>query len=103
MGERWTEDPPMARLVCGLLVLTVVAITSPALAVDGVIEINHAAAIAGGVTPGDGPGYPVTISQPGSYRLTGPLSPSSVSAIRITASDVTLDLNEFRVSPAAGA
>ena len=45
--------------------------TVPAFAADGVIEINQARAKAGGVTPGDTPLFPVTISQPGSYRLTG--------------------------------
>ena len=71
------------------------------LAVDGVIEINQAAATADGVTPGDTPGFPVTLSQPGSYRLTGPLSITSIlggTAIAITTSDVALDLNGFRVS-----
>lgn len=45
-----------------------------ALAAEGVIQINQARALAGGVTPGDEPGFPVTISQPGSYRLTGNLT-----------------------------
>ncbi len=69
----------------------------PALAVDGVIEINEARALAGGVTPGDAPGYPVTISQSGSYRLTGNLSQSNPTknVIDIWANDVTLDLNGF--------
>lgn len=70
----------------------------PVVAMDGVIEINQARAAAGGVTPGDGVGFPVTLSQPGSYRLTGPLvSPEFVGAIAITSSAVTLDLNGFRI------
>jgi hypothetical protein len=39
-----------------------------AAAVDGVIEINQAKALAGGVTPGDTAGFPVALSAPGSYR-----------------------------------
>jgi len=60
-------------------------------------EINHAKAIAGGVTPGDAPGYPVTISLAGSYKLMGILSVpnANTSAIVITANHVTLDLNGF--------
>lgn len=66
-------------------------------AVDGVIEINQVRAQAGEVTTGDTPGFPVTISQPGSYRLTGNLTVSDpdLSAVEITAPDVTLDLNGF--------
>lgn len=68
-------------------------------AVDGVVEINGASALAGGVTPGDGPGFPVTISQPGSYRLTSDLTTGSgdVTLIEIIADSVTLDLNGFRL------
>ena len=72
---------------------------SPALAVDGVIEINQAAALAGGITPCDAPGFPVTISQPGSYRLTSNLivPDAATNGIQITANDVTLDLNGFSI------
>jgi hypothetical protein len=72
---------------------------APVLAVDGVIEINQAKAAAGGVTPGDAGGFPVTISVAGSYRLTGSLATSAnnVKAIEITSSNVSLDLNGFRV------
>jgi hypothetical protein len=85
--------------LAGLLAALMTA--SPAGAVDGVIEINNARAFAGGVTPGDTPGYPVTISQPGSYRLTGELrSPTGIGipGIDITSTDVTLDLNGFKIS-----
>jgi hypothetical protein len=84
-------------------VAIVLASAAPAFAVDGVVEINQARAIAGGVTPGDAPGFPVTISQTGSYRLVGNLDvsgvpgPENVTAIEITASFVTLDLNGFSV------
>jgi hypothetical protein len=77
--------------------------------VDGVIEINQASAVAGGVNGSlatDPPGFPVVITAPGSYRLTSSLSaPEFLSAITITANQVTLDLNGFRVStqlPAGG-
>jgi hypothetical protein len=65
----------------------------------GVITIDQAKAEAGGITPGDAPGFPITISQPGSYRLMGHLAVAdmAVTAIRITHPDVTLDLNGFTV------
>lgn len=74
-------------------------INGPALAVDGVIEINQARANAGGVTPGDAPGFPVTISVSGSYRLTSNLnvSDANTDGIRITAETVTIDLNGFAI------
>jgi hypothetical protein len=68
--------------------------------VDGVIEINQAKALAGGVTASDAPGFPVTIDVGGSYRLTGSLTnlDASVDTIRITASLVSLDLNGFIIT-----
>lgn len=68
-------------------------------AVDGVILIDHNKALAGNVTPGDAPGYPVTISRSGSYRLSGNLTvaDADTGGILITAANVTLDLNGFSV------
>ena len=40
---------------------------------DGRIELDPAAAEAGGVTLGDARGYPVTLDRPGSQQLTGDL------------------------------
>ena len=60
--------------------------------------ISHDKALAGSVTPGDAAGYPVTISQPGSYKLMSNLVvPAGSDGIVITASDVSLDLNGFRI------
>jgi parallel beta-helix repeat protein len=94
--------------------LLALVVTGPAHAVDGVIEINQVRAKAGGVTPGDTPLFPVTISQPGSYRLTGNLDVTDASArpggtlaenttaILVTVDDVTIDLNGFMIKgPAA--
>jgi len=72
-----------------------------AAAVDGVILIDQNKALAGNLTPGDGPGFPVTISRSGSYRLAGDLTvpDADTTAIDITtaASDVTIDLNGFSI------
>jgi hypothetical protein len=86
--------PLLSRLAALLLAGAPVG----ALAVDGVVEINQARALAGGVTPGDGPGFPVSITQPGSYRLTGGLSGAEGQpVIWIAADDVTLDLGGFEI------
>ncbi len=60
---------------CAALVAAL-GIAPQALAVDGVIEINHAAAVAGGITSADAPGYPVTLVAGASYRLTSDLRTS---------------------------
>ncbi len=67
-----------------------------ALAGDGVIEINQAKALAGGVNACDTPGFPVTICDKGSYRLTSDLVRTGSAfpdiLVAITVPDVTLDL-----------
>ncbi|MDN3921245.1 hypothetical protein [Roseateles violae] len=46
-----------------------------------------------------GPSFPITINQPGSYKLAGNLVvPAGLNGIVITASDVSLDLNGFSVT-----
>ncbi len=78
-------------------------------AVDGVIEINQARVNAGGITPNDTPGFPVTIdfapasfSSSTSFRLTGSLSVGCGSdlnknAIEINWPGITVDLNGFSI------
>src|SRR3954463_6674651 len=69
-------------------------------AANYIVLIDQNRAIAGNVTPGDDPGFPVTISKPGSYRLAGNLTVpgADTSAIVITADAVTLDLNGFSIA-----
>src|SRR5262249_22472005 len=66
---------------------------------DGLTLIDQKAVMAGKVTAGDAPGFPVTISQPGSYRLSGNLvvPDPGTTAVEITADNVTLDLNGFAI------
>ena len=77
------------------------ALAGPIYAVDGVVLINQSAALAGNVTPGDTPGFPVTISVSGSYRLSSNLIVSDPNAntdgIDISADNVTIDLNGFSI------
>lgn len=87
--------------VIALLVFSLVA--AMAEAGEGVIEINQALALEGGVTPSDAPGFPVTLDTPGSYALSGNLTVSSdVGAVEITANNVALDLAGFSVRGSAG-
>jgi hypothetical protein len=87
--------------------LAVIALTLglplTALAVDGVVLIDQNKAMAGNITPGDAPGFPVSITQSGSYRLDGNLTvPAGTNGIEILASNVFLDLNGFTISCGGG-
>jgi len=67
-------------------------------AADSPIVITQTKAAAGGVTPGDTAGFPVTISQPGSYVLGSHLlPPSNKNGILVTADFVDIDMNGFRL------
>jgi hypothetical protein len=96
-SANWRFD----RVVPLLLLLLIFGWSSAASAVDGVIEINQAKALVGGVTATDTAGYPVTIDASGSYRLTGDLvvPDENTTAIRVesTADDVAIDLNGFSI------
>lgn len=78
-------------------------LTTPLAATDGTILINQAKALAGNVTPGDAAGFPVTITRPGSYRLSSNLtvpnadSDAIVLALDTFGANVTLDLNGFAI------
>ncbi len=66
---------------------------------DGLLEISQACAEQTGCFPGDAPGLPVTISQAGSYQLTGDLMVPDLSTdgIQISVSFVQIDLSGFSV------
>jgi hypothetical protein len=80
-----------------LVAAAVLGAAMRASAIDGVVLIDQNKALAGAVTPGDAPGFPVTLSVPGSYKLAGNLvvPNENTTAIAITADNVTLDLNGF--------
>lgn len=62
-------------------------------------QVTQDKVLAGNLTPGDAPGFPFTITQPGSYRLMGNLSvPAGTTGVLIAVAGVTLDLNGFSIS-----
>jgi len=74
-----------------------------ALAADGEILIDQQRALNGAITPGDEPGFPITISRSGRYKLVGSLAvPGSKDGFEITANGVTLDLNGYEVTGTDG-
>jgi hypothetical protein len=91
----------MRSILTSLLFL---ALATPVLAVDGVLEINQTCAVLTGCIDnsgdiGDTPGFPVNIEIPGSYILTSNLvvSDPNTSGLFIAAAPVTIDLNGFEI------
>lgn len=92
----------MHRFAAGaIFALLALILSRPSWAVDGVILIDQNKALAGNVTPGDAPGFPVSITRSGSYRLSSDLvvADADTTAIDITgaAGSVTVDLNGFSI------
>lgn len=94
-----------ARIVLLVTALIGGCLSGNAFAQDGAILIDQTLALAGGITPDDGPGFPVVITRSGTYRLSGNLSVSDpdVQAIAIFAGNVTIDLNGFTIAGPADA
>jgi hypothetical protein len=79
-----------------LVAIAISCVAGKALAVDGEVLIDQERALQGGVTPGDQPGFPITISQSGRYKLVGNLRvPASKKGIVVNADAVTIDFNGF--------
>jgi hypothetical protein len=87
-------------LEVAFLFLSVVCIAAPAGAGEGVFELGQVCATQSGCFPGDAAGFPITIVQPGSYRLTSNLAVpnQNTSAVFVTAHDVSIDLGGFTIS-----
>lgn len=84
-----------------LLLVLLLALAAPALAADGVLEINQTCAVQTGCVSGDAPGFPIVIdgSAGRSYRLSSDLvlANADAEAIRIFADHVTVDLAGFEI------
>jgi hypothetical protein len=79
--------------------LVVAALALPtSVASAAVVVITQAKAIAGGVTPGDTAGFPVTLNAPGAYRLDTNLTvPAGKNGIEVRSHYVDIDMNGFRL------
>ena len=92
------------------ILFIVLALNSPAFAVDGVLEINQTCAVETGCFPGDTPGFPVTIGSTasvagaGSFRLTSNLTTTDTNTdgIYISSFRVAIDFNGFSLRSASG-
>jgi Right handed beta helix region len=86
-----------------LTALLLCVFSDPRLAEAAIIKITQSKAQNGAVTPGDAPGFPVTISQSGSYVLDSNLTvPANKNGIEITASNVTINLMGFTIQGSGG-
>jgi len=103
--NRWNIGGSTMRI--RIAVILILIGSTPAAAVDGVLEINQSCAVNSGCFSGETAGFPVSITNSGSYRLTSDLSVSGVGLSAITLAngltDVTLDLNGFEIEgPGSG-
>ena len=84
-----------------LLALVFVVLAAPALAADGVLEVNQTCAVNTGCLSGDTAGYPVTIDGTAGrgYRLTSDLivPNENTDGIKVSTSDIGIDLNNFAI------
>lgn len=81
-----------------LLCLLPLIIPSLGLADEGMLEINQTCAVNDGCFAGDSPGFPVEITESGSYVLTGMLEPpSDQHGIFVNADGVSIDFGGFGV------
>lgn len=95
-----------ARIAVALILAGLVTAYAgnPVLAGDGRLEINQTCALDSGCFQGDDGGFPVQITEPGSYRLTSNLDlsaaaqPESTHAVLIETSDVSIDLAGFTIA-----
>ncbi len=92
------DGDPAVRTI--LLTLVLFALATPALATDGVLEINQTCAVETGCFAGDTAGFPVTIIEPEratvlTSRLIVP--DENTDGILISTSDVGIDLNGFAI------
>ncbi len=71
----------------------------PTWAAEGRIELNQTCAVSLGCMSGDTAGFPITISESGSYVLSSNLTTTSTSVhvIEVTADNVDIDLNGFSI------
>lgn len=93
----WLPAAPIA--VAAILALT---FATAGQAAEGSIPISQERVTAGGINGSlvsDPAGFPVVITAPGNYVLTGNLSVPDVAttAISVTVSDVSIDLNGFAI------
>ena len=81
-----------------LLPIALLAAAYAASASEGALEINQTCALQTGCFAGDTPGLPVTLTQPGSYRLTSNLSQAlaTTNVLQISANDVSSGVSKSK-------
>lgn len=85
----------------GRMVMTVICASVGS--ANAQVIITQAKALAGNITPGDAPGFPVTISTPGAYVVGSRLVvPINVSGIVVTSAYVDIDLRGFAIQASLG-
>jgi parallel beta-helix repeat protein len=94
-NEECAMSTHFSRFALTMLFGLVVPIADQAFAA-GEIVLTQAKAQNGGITPGDTPGFPITLSKQGTYRFGSNIFPTAgKDGIQITTSYVTIDLGGF--------
>lgn len=87
----------LVLVMCGLYIEPAQAQKRPLITRE--IQLDQLKALAGNITPGDAPGFPITITRPGRYVLTSNLDvPAGANGIVLKTSDVIIDFNGFRLA-----
>lgn len=94
------STPRSALQSSALLCLLLALLPGLASASNGIFEINQTCAVSIGCFPGDDPGFPVQISNSGSFALTGDLTlpDENTNGIEIVEDGVTIDLGGFTIA-----
>jgi len=95
-GTSWASTIRLARII---VVVTLALATSAVCAYAQPVSINQQRVVVGRITPGDTGGFPVTITKPGSYKLTSNLivPDPNLHGIEVTVSNVSIDLDGFAI------
>lgn len=67
MGQRLRVDT--------LIIFCAAQSITPAAGIADEILITQTKALQGGITPGDSPGFPITLTQPGTYKFGSDITP----------------------------
>ena len=91
------KNHPMKNYLIATSLLAAVGFAGTSHAIDGVFEISESCATSFGCFDGDSAGFPVTITESGSYRLTSNLTTGSANTtlINVNADNVSIDLNGY--------
>src|SRR5436305_5699126 len=86
----------MGSFRAAILLTAIACVVSAGEVFAKAVVITQSNALNGNITPGDAPGFPITLSKSGSYIFESDILPAAgMNGIEVTAPYVTIDLNGF--------